>query len=110
MLQWGASSKFEEIAIILSSPWKERLEIFSLGREAWNLMKSRLIPRNSKDVEGPEFFSGERGTPNCEKTLWTVHRCSAGGAWLRENYEKIIEEMNEVGNGVVFLQDPAESF
>lgn len=31
LLQWEASSKFEEMPIIMS--------IFSLGRDAWNLME-----------------------------------------------------------------------
>lgn len=31
--------------------------IFSLGRDAWNLCESRLIPRNSIEVLGPSEIS-----------------------------------------------------
>jgi hypothetical protein len=39
------------------------LESFSEGREACIRTESREIPRNSNEVEGPEVFSAERGTP-----------------------------------------------
>ncbi len=37
------------------------------------------MPRNSKDVEGPSVFSGERGTPSFKNTDWTTVRCLAAG-------------------------------
>lgn len=54
--------------------------IFSLGREAWNLIESKLIPRNSMDVAGPVVFSCAIGIPSAEKTFWTVMICVAGMA------------------------------
>ena len=41
---------------------------FSMGSEAWNWLVSSVIPRNSRDVEGPSVFSADRGTPRLEKT------------------------------------------
>ena len=69
--QTGDMIKLEIRSVILSS--------FSFGRDASNLTVSRLIPRNSRDVEGPSVFSTDKGTPSSLKTDVRVARPSAGG-------------------------------
>ena len=51
---------------------------FSVGREAWKVSESRVMPRNSRDVLGPDVFSVERGTPSCRKDDLRVERPHAG--------------------------------
>ncbi len=46
------------------------------------------MPRNSKDVEGPSVFSGERGTPSFENADWTTVSCLAAGKLLGEMTRK----------------------
>ena len=40
---------------------------------------SSVIPRNSRDVEGPSVFSADSGTPRSENTEVRVSRPEAGG-------------------------------
>ncbi len=47
--QLGLAKRVEATRIVLS--------IFSLGREAWNFCESRLIPKNSMEMLGPEVLS-----------------------------------------------------
>ena len=52
---------------------------FSVGSEAWKRLVSRVMPRNSREVEGPSVFSTDSGTPRLEKTEVRVTRPEAGG-------------------------------
>lgn len=54
--------------------------IFSGGRDAWKEMESRVMPKNSMEVHGPEVFSFERGTPSSENILTRVESPECGGA------------------------------
>lgn len=78
--QFDFLRKAEEMRIIRS--------IFSLGRDAWNLSESKLIPRNSIDVAGPMVFSSAMGIPSSEKTFWTVSMCASGMALGGETIKK----------------------
>ena len=60
LVQHGARRKLDVKRLIRFS--------FSMGSEAWNWLVSSVIPRNSRDVEGPSVFSADRGTPRLEKT------------------------------------------
>ena len=50
--------------------------IFSVGRSE---VKSRVMPRNSRDVLGPSVFSEERETPSSWKAEIRVERPYDGG-------------------------------
>lgn len=80
--QRGLAIREEVIRIVLS--------IFSFGREAWKFSESRLMPRNSMDVLGPDVLSWARGTPSFAKTCWTVARCAAGMKSGGEMIKKIV--------------------
>lgn len=73
------SSRFEQCWVSMrKGAIKLVLSIFFLGKEAWKLSVSSLMPRNSMDLLGPAVFSGARGTPSFPKTLWTLQGCADG--------------------------------
>lgn len=45
------------------------LSIYSLAKDAWNLIESRLTPKNSMDVLGPSFFLGKENSELRKNTL-----------------------------------------
>ena len=52
---------------------------FSEDREARKDIESRVMPRNSMEVVGPEVFSSDRGMPRSAKYLYECAQPVAGG-------------------------------
>lgn len=52
---------------------------FSMSRDAWKEIESRVIPRNLIEVYGRRVFSFEREKPKLEKTLTSVDIPECGG-------------------------------
>ena len=100
MVQHEARRKLEIRRLIRTS--------LSVGNKAWNKSELKVIPRNSRDVEGP--FSAESGTPRSEKIEVRVAKLKAGGNEGGEMMGKFKKNMYEEWNVVVVAQDPTEGF
>ena len=74
---------------------------FSTGSEAWNWFVLSVIPRNSRDVEGPSVFSADRGTLRLEKTDFRMTRPEAGGDEGGEMMRKSSRRCTR--NGILWL-------
>lgn len=99
--QVGLSNREDATRIVRS--------IFSFNRDAWNLLESNLMPKNSIEVLGPAFFFSAMRIPSSAKTFWTVKRCAAGIAsggdmiwkstsrWIRCGILWLLERIQHIG-------------
>ena len=55
------------------------------------------MPRNSRDVDGPTDFSGERGSQRCLNAEERVQRPYAGGKERGDHHEEVNEEVEHIG-------------
>jgi len=70
--------------------------IFSRGRDTWHRTESRVMPRNSSDVQGPAFFfCGKGDAESLEQRGQGVEAvCRGGGRWC--DGKEVVQAVDDV--------------
>lgn len=81
-----------------------------MGKETWKCMVSRVMPRNSRDIEGPSIFARENGPSSSVKTDFMSDNPWAGGAFQEEMTRKLSRRCNQTWQFMVVGDNPRQGF